>query len=572
MSRVRSYSIAVLGAIAASVIIVKMTGAVPAAQAQVTVGTPGGVIPHHKGTGTVGILQFPQGPLQYYGGPVLRTNETFAIFWDPSNSLSQAYRDLVIRYLQDVAADSGTTNVYSVLDQYYDKTGPIAYASTFAGSAIDTNPYPSGCPTTSEYPVCFNDQQLASELDDFLFANDISRPSNRVFLVITPQGINSCFDSSSFPCASNAFCGYHSAFTGGHGDALYANFPYAARPGCDTGQHPNGSDADPVINVISHEHKETIDDPLGSSAFSLAPPLAWFDPFGGESSDKCAWYFGPTQNNGVGDYNQVLNGHQYLLQTEWSNALAQPQGLGCVGDGADRAPTPAFTATPHGAVVGFDASASADPDPGDSIQEYFWDFGDGTRAPSDSTTSHTYPAAGTYAVVLTVTDSHGAAAYTRQTVTVTEPDPTIPFKAMMTEAIDDRGRILGSGNATRFGGVLERGFGVRFDFSHFPASIGVSSTVFLLDNAGNKVALVHYHVRLTDVADPPQGNDYRLTGSWSIVAGSGPGVLGNAFPGTSQGQFVNAFGSGTITGTCTSSFTSDIATCKNIWTGTIGPP
>src|SRR5205085_11675782 len=101
-----------------------------------------------------------------------------------------------------------------------------------------------------------------------------------------------------------------------------------AIPGCDIPSHPNGSAADPVLDAASHEHKEMIDDPLVWKAPDFAPTLAWYDPSFGESSDKCVYYFGPTKNNGVGDYNQVINGHQYLLQSEWSNALAAPQGYG----------------------------------------------------------------------------------------------------------------------------------------------------------------------------------------------------------------------------------------------------
>src|SRR4051812_10932863 len=51
--------------------------------------------------------QTPQPSVQYWGGPVLRTNETFVVFWDPNGQLSQSYRDLVVRYFQDVAADHG---------------------------------------------------------------------------------------------------------------------------------------------------------------------------------------------------------------------------------------------------------------------------------------------------------------------------------------------------------------------------------------------------------------------------------------------------------------------------------
>src|SRR5215471_20906539 len=112
------------------VLLALVTTSPVSADAPVQAGKPAGVVRHHKSTIVGSFAQFPQPSLQYYGGPVLRTNQTYAIFWDPAGKLSQSYRNLVVQYLQDVAADSGSTaNVYSVLNQYYDTTGPIAYAS-----------------------------------------------------------------------------------------------------------------------------------------------------------------------------------------------------------------------------------------------------------------------------------------------------------------------------------------------------------------------------------------------------------------------------------------------------------
>lgn len=76
--------------------------------------------------------------------------------------------------------------------------------------------------------------------------------------------------------------------------------------------------------------------------------------------------------------------------------------------------------TPGVLQVGFDASASTDPDVGDSIVSYAWDFGDG-GTDSGVTTSHTYATAGTYTVTLTATDSHGATNVYQSPVTVTAP-------------------------------------------------------------------------------------------------------------------------------------------------------
>ncbi|WP_223669947.1 S8 family serine peptidase [Kangiella shandongensis] len=65
----------------------------------------------------------------------------------------------------------------------------------------------------------------------------------------------------------------------------------------------------------------------------------------------------------------------------------------------------------------FDGSSSSDSD--GSIASYSWDFGDGNTA-TGSNPSHTFAAAGTYTVSLTVTDDAGATDTTTQDVTVSD--------------------------------------------------------------------------------------------------------------------------------------------------------
>ena len=121
-----------------------------------------------------------------------------------------------------------------------------------------------------------------------------------------------CYSAGS--CAFSNFCAYHSSFGYGSSATLYANQPYAAfvARSCDSGQHPNGDDADATINVVSHEHNEAITDPLGN---------AWYDMQGYENGDKCAWNFGyALGRTAYGSYNQQIGTGKYYLQQEWSNA------------------------------------------------------------------------------------------------------------------------------------------------------------------------------------------------------------------------------------------------------------
>jgi len=89
---------------------------------------------------------------------------------------------------------------------------------------------------------------------------------------------------------------------------------------------------------------------------------------------------------------------------------------------ANQAPTASFTLSSNGLTVAANGSASSDPD--GTITGYAWDFGDDSNG-SGATPTHTYAAAGTYVVKLTVTDNQGGTATRSQAVTV--PTGVAPF-------------------------------------------------------------------------------------------------------------------------------------------------
>jgi serine protease len=96
------------------------------------------------------------------------------------------------------------------------------------------------------------------------------------------------------------------------------------------------------------------------------------------------------------------------------------------GGGTNHAPVASFTASPSGLSVSVNGSASSDSD-GDALT-YAWTFGDGGTA-TGVTASHTYAAAGTYSVGLTVNDGRGGTNTATQNVTVAtggDPDPSTP--------------------------------------------------------------------------------------------------------------------------------------------------
>ena len=254
---------------------------------------------------------------------VMRTNTVYAIYWMPSGSSCDAvscasYESSVNKYFTDVAAASGAnTNVYSDDTQYSDTTGPIAYDSTFGGSYVDTSAFPANGCTDGSKPVCVSNQALEAEIQSVVTAQHWPTGNTSLFFVLLPSGIGSCYGGTH--CTSdpvNGWCAYHSGFMGPNSTPiLYAAEPFDGTiPGCHgaAGQgFPNGVDADAALNTISHEHNEAVTDPWGN---------AWFNGSDEEIADLCAWTFGSPLGTANGQpYNQLINGHPYSLQQEYSN-------------------------------------------------------------------------------------------------------------------------------------------------------------------------------------------------------------------------------------------------------------
>ncbi len=101
-------------------------------------------------------------------------------------------------------------------------------------------------------------------------------------------------------------------------------------------------------------------------------------------------------------------------------------------------PVASFWHRPDGLTVTLDGSASYDPDSGDAVTSWRWNFGDGTSTRSTTPrVIHAYPAAQTYRATLRVVDRSGAvsapvsmdvyAGEHAPTVAITAPDPTARF-------------------------------------------------------------------------------------------------------------------------------------------------
>jgi PKD repeat protein len=140
-----------------------------------------------------------------------------------------------------------------------------------------------------------------------------------------------------------------------------------------------------------------------------------------------------SDNSMVGEADNMLATISGTTDPQWtwggfsqpSTWLASVVALNPAGGTTNQPPTAAFTPSCSTLTCTF-TNASSDPD--GSIASNSWTFGDsGTSTVQNP--SHTYVAAGTYTVTLTVTDNQGATSSTSQSVNATAPNqpPTAAF-------------------------------------------------------------------------------------------------------------------------------------------------
>lgn len=228
------------------------------------------------------------------GNPVVHSNQTFTIFWDPTNSYHGDWQNVIDFFAHNVGAASGTlNNVFAVGEQYDDRSNaPASNRSTFKGASTDTDAYPtSGCTDPDPFApsdrvvinhvrsiVCLTDAQIQAELQKFISAHKLPTGMGTIFYLLTPPGVAVCLDAggptghcsdyeglSGSTSYENSFCSYHSDINPGapaEGSAstiLYGAIPWTA-----------GGRGDP--HLLSIDQKNAIDCQDGGFNPDSKPP------------------------------------------------------------------------------------------------------------------------------------------------------------------------------------------------------------------------------------------------------------------------------------------------------------
>ncbi len=353
-------------------------------------------------------------PLQYHGGPVLHSSDSYAIYWDPTGTYRGDWKRLINSYLQNVGADSGSLgDIFALGGQYTDSTGRALNRSTFRGGYTDSDQYPTTenggkCSEPGVY-ACLTDQQIQAELRHVISSGALPGATGpAVYYLLTPPGVTVCTGAGSAETCSNSselasephsgICGYHSAIEpNGANPIVYAVQPWVAgeaglviesnnplitsestkavsacqdntetleEPNQLVGLNPFGNYAeglaDVIVNDLSIEQSDIVVDPLLNG---------WYqDGTDAEQADMCQWNFGPPpektptpdpKTHAASTSNETIAGGSYYVQWEFNSVgLTSRHEYGCwSGDSLD----PHFTAPNPvnvGDVVAFDATES----------------------------------------------------------------------------------------------------------------------------------------------------------------------------------------------------------------------
>lgn len=255
-------------------------------------------IPNVRPTGTgIGVIGSNQRrslqKIEYHGGAIMLAPTNVYLIWYGDWTTSSAGQILI-----DFVSNLGGSSYLGINSLYLNAAGVgPANSLSYSGSIADS--YSLGKSFSASYEV------------GFIVAGAVATER----LPADPDGIYVVFTSADVdvPGFGTAYCGFHNTASSGGVTLKYvfvghpANVPAKCQPQT---VGPNGdAAADAMASVLANEISNTITDP---------ELTAWYDRFGLEQADKCAWTYGVTYTTPNGARANVrLGGYDYLLQQLW---------------------------------------------------------------------------------------------------------------------------------------------------------------------------------------------------------------------------------------------------------------
>jgi PKD repeat protein len=343
-------------------------------------------------------------------------------------------------------------------------------------------------------------------------------------------------------------------------------------------------------------HTVTIDQPIPTFTTSPSVPApnqsVSFNASGSTDPESTitdySWNFGdgsPVDDAG----SSPTTSHTYTSRGTYNVTLTVTDNLGLTNTisrsvTVDNPPTAAFAATPSPSTanssVSFDGSAST-PGAGGTIEDYSWNFGDGTQNNPDTedtgttpAATHTYTTPGVYTLTLTVTDDLGVTNSISHQLTVDSP-PSASFTATPNPVAPGSGITFNaSGSSDSFGTITgyswtfgDGGTSTSEDPTHTYATRGTYDVTLTVTNDAGQTGTITEPVTVdtaptatfTDGPNPSTAN--------SSVSFNGSGSAASA--GGSIVDYSWNFGDGTTQDTGTTSSASHAYSGPGTYTVTL---
>ena len=235
--------------------------------------------------------------ITYHNGPViLGTVNVYVIWYGNWNNNSATV------IIPDFLNNIGGSPYYKINTTYFNGSGNhLANSVEFLGDTFDS--YSQGS--------SLSDAQIKTVVASAISSGRLPKDANAVYFVLTSADVTA---SSGF-CTK--YCGWHTygSISGSTIKYSFVGNPDRCPSACSPqSPGPNGNaGADAMVSIIAHELEEAASDPQLN---------AWYDGFGAENADKCAWSFGTssyaTPNGAMA--NVHLGNRDYLIQQNWVNA------------------------------------------------------------------------------------------------------------------------------------------------------------------------------------------------------------------------------------------------------------